>query len=426
MPLTRHFYALDEVQAALGHTVMRYDPKEALYWCHELVTSGMGMHAISTLTETWLWQKGPFRMQWLLSAWRLLGASDECTEENVFQVCDQLRSTYRIVDHSLWNMMIGQRSLLQPDTLCLHEKDHCHYGENITDDSLQFLVRACRQRKATLAWWFLEQHEREQGWNWIKHAIEHVLPASWHAVYQECIIAAQSYEQLIGFQSVTYDRAFQLLLLLSLCLTPSQRKASFAPLPAEMDGAAEQMLRTLPIGRMAARCYTIPTACLYGITERGRMRWTEHTRGMMYRIEEHLVGCAYWEEAIAPYCDGPYTQEQPIPWKDEDAMEAFYQQYFPDDIPDEWTREELQRSHGEGVLAPTEQISAAKFSRLYAGKYARLAWTLPAYVQTYLAEQVIVFDSVTSLVDALYVVPSTTTRFAVDLKPKKRVRIIRG
>ena len=74
MPLSRHFYSLDEVQATLLHT-------NSLFWCQELILSGCIAEAISTLFQSWLWNVGPINLQWLIDAWQTL-ALDEISEEN--------------------------------------------------------------------------------------------------------------------------------------------------------------------------------------------------------------------------------------------------------------------------------------------------------------------------------------------------------
>ena len=79
MPLSRHFYSLDEVQAALLHT-------NSLFWCQELILSGCIGEAISTLFQSWLWNTGPMQLQWLIDAWKTL-ALDEISEEiNILEI----------------------------------------------------------------------------------------------------------------------------------------------------------------------------------------------------------------------------------------------------------------------------------------------------------------------------------------------------
>ena len=65
--LTRHFYDLEEVHAALAYSITRHDPVETVFWCQELILSGFASEALSTLVEAWVWQKGPFALSWILS-----------------------------------------------------------------------------------------------------------------------------------------------------------------------------------------------------------------------------------------------------------------------------------------------------------------------------------------------------------------------
>ena len=42
-------------------------------------------------------------------------------------------------------------------------------------------------------------------------------------------------------------------------------------------------------------------------------------------------------------------------WKSDEHKEAFYDTYFPDDIPDEWSLESREMSHGRGLGKTLEQ-----------------------------------------------------------------------
>jgi hypothetical protein len=63
-----------------------------------------------------------------------------------------------------------------------------------------------------------------------------------------------------------------------------------------------------------------------------------------------------------------------ITWHSDDKMEEFYDQYFPDDIPDEWSKEDKLKSHGDGVLGPSDKPNIKKYSRNFMSKMPRLAW----------------------------------------------------
>ena len=79
--LSRHFYALDEVHAALTYCSRRNDPVETLFWCQELLHSGHIGETISTLFEAWLWHKGPFHLSWLQHAWSTLRSDTSSNDQ---------------------------------------------------------------------------------------------------------------------------------------------------------------------------------------------------------------------------------------------------------------------------------------------------------------------------------------------------------
>ena len=89
MPLSRHFYSLDEVQAAIVYTGSRGIPQETVFWCREAVESGCVAEAIACLFESWLWYRGPFAMEWLVDAQCLLGGA-EVTAEDVERMAERL------------------------------------------------------------------------------------------------------------------------------------------------------------------------------------------------------------------------------------------------------------------------------------------------------------------------------------------------
>ena len=59
--------------------------------------------------------------------------------------------------------------------------------------------------------------------------------------------------------------------------------------------------------------------------------------GMIGSIEPHIRGSYFWEAAVTPYGGWDALKNE--------AREAFYAKYFPDDIPDEWSKQERAKSH---------------------------------------------------------------------------------
>jgi hypothetical protein len=95
---------------------------------------------------------------------------------------------------------------------------------------------------------------------------------------------------------------------------------------------------------------------IYGFSERGRMKISEDT---LWEVRGDIVntlikkGCPYWQEALTGYDP-----------EDPDCMEAFAVKHFPNDIPDEWSLDKQQRTHGKGSLFESEDgASLVKFCR---------------------------------------------------------------
>ena len=95
------------------------------------------------------------------------------------------------------------------------------------------------------------------------------------------------------------------------------------------------------IGRRAARLYAIPEAALTPTTTRGSLP-RKYTNIADIREPVALLseGCTFWKEVM---------MESGGHFKDDDSLEKFYATYFPDDIPDEWSLADQQKSHGRGM-----------------------------------------------------------------------------
>lgn len=379
MPLSRHFYSLDEVHSALHYTTTRNLPNESLFWCQELILSGCVSEAISTLFESWLWHKGPFHLQWLIQAWSTL-ASDELSEN------DLLLSAYQLTlcsqkDHSLFHILVNTTmdptipDRVTPKTPHILPSD---------DNKEIYFIRALFQKKAHSAWWISQYIDTIRLWELIEWYTQHIIPDKYHDSYSTCFIALQNYDKLLGYKSDEYDKIIRCLTILSLCLSDEKQKQSFTSLPTIIDTRYQDELYRLSQknGRKEYRNYSIPTMCLYGLTLRGCMKWTKNNFNQLNTIEPHLIGCPFWDNAIESY--GVITENNEIKWNSDDDIEDFYTKYFPDDIPDEWTKQDKLKSHGDGILGPNDNPTLYKFARTHLSKISRLAWNIISNTHDYI------------------------------------------
>ena len=348
MPLSRHFYAVDEVHAALSYRTTGCDRAETLFWCQELLLSGYASETISTLFESWLLYKGAFSLSWLSVAERL--ACDEVTEDDIRLAAYQV--SCKQSDHSLWNILVLTAMGREPERLTAKAPPYLP-----TDANESYMVRAMFQGKAYSAWWISRHLSDARVWSLLRWYAVHNCP-----IYADRYLAAlellERYETLLGYSSPEYDVIVRCFAVLSLCLNAEQQAASWRPVSVDIDLQVD-----------AGRRYAIPTACLYGNCARGCMKWTESTVRQLGELEREMVDCPFWDEARAAYD------------LSSDSREDFYERYV-EDIPDEWDAAEKQKSHGDGVLGPKERVRLAKWARRF--HTARLAWNTSGAVQGFL------------------------------------------
>lgn len=357
--MSRHFYELDELHAALAYASTRNDRFETVFWCQELLNSGCVSETISTLFEAWLWQKGPFSLSWLGDTL----AGEEVTEEDVLLAAYQLSwISHERRDHSLWNILVLTASSAVPDRVTPLTPPYVPHECNEV-----FFCRALFQGKAYSAWWMSRRFSDARVWELLRWYVIHNCPV-YADRYLVCFQRLQSYESLLGYTSPEYDVIVRCFAVLSVCLNDEQREESWRTLPLEMGRHDVMAEWKTQLGNMAYRRYTIPTACLYGKTLRGRMKWSESTVSRLGCIE--AFDCPFWEEARRAY-----------DLSTDDGREDFYERY---DVPDEWSKSEKQKSHGDGLLGPHERVTLSRYSRTFLSHDARLAWNARKTVEQFL------------------------------------------
>jgi len=90
------------------------------------------------------------------------------------------------------------------------------------------------------------------------------------------------------------------------------------------------------------RIYAVPPECLYSYTARGSLKRDQSTHiDLTKNLEKFMCTSSYWEEHESAMKDNG------------EQRETFYETYFPNDIPDEWSAADRAKSHGPGVIPTT-------------------------------------------------------------------------
>jgi len=352
MPLTRHFYSSEEVFSSFLYTTSKGVAKESVFWCFELIQSGYATEAISLLFESWVWHYGAFSIGWFNRMWKRLGqqevSSDDLLEE-AYQLCQ-----LSIRDHSVWN--IFSRQLYNPSEGYDRVTFRSPPSFPSADTKEIYFIRAIYQHKTSAAWWIAQWISKNRFLYLLEWYCKHILEESARSDIKQFFESITNYELLLGYSHDGYDRVSHLLMLMSLCLTSKQREKSCRSIVLSSPVSEWSIEWSQLLGRKAARIYSIPYYGLYGTWGRGRMIQTKDTMNQLFDMEKGVLSCPFWDEALT----GKGYEE--------------WEEYFPDDLPDEWTRSEKEKSHGSGILRVNEKVSLWGYTKRYMMGRSYLAW----------------------------------------------------
>jgi len=331
--LTRNLYRLDEVKACLMWCIRCRRDKEVAFWTQELIDSELYDDLFDTLKTTWLWLYGLQSVDWYLQFSAMLESPEPVTEEELIGFACTLSLCKK--DASVLSLVIyGLADTKEPDRvspLSITTKTE-------SDLELAFL-RACKQGKARLAFDLARPLWSD--------------PSRMEALLK----AAKDHPFLNTLKKETWsERAAAIGFV---CMKDKPK-----PIQIKIPDYVSSLLQEwATLKGRARRVYAILQDSLYFITKRGRQKNTISSRkeGWVTSLDA-LKGCPFWNEATETVVD-------------DETKESFYETYFPDDIPDEWSLEDQRKSHGFAVLIGDETPNAGKFLRKwFHGVEACVAW----------------------------------------------------
>jgi hypothetical protein len=331
--LTRHLYTLDEVVSALQLCLRFRRSDETPFWLWELVRSNEAELAHQTLRQAWL----DFGGGWFAPA--MLTAPPK-TDTAWLQRLDTVVQAIELAGTaSSIPLMTRTANTPRPGTT----------------STKGLRAAAARAWVATLApaegmprdqaaLWYLALHGAIRAKNavdvaWLLQAAAPVLSveAIWAALQGD--EAVRNAATLHPVSQIQHQITAALLMMGPTDMQePTKRRA----IPADAWVAYDATL-----GRRTARRFPIPTMALHSETTRGRLADTETNIDDLHNPIPHLAkGCAFWRTELRKFPDT--------------TTEEFHAAYFPDDIPDEWSAADQQKSHGSGVASTAPPIPALR------------------------------------------------------------------
>ena len=382
MPLTRNLYELDEVVAAL-QLCLRKGWSQAIFWIYELVVSKEETLASQTLMDIWLRSGGGldphlFQDTWAGQGTRIMAAIKAAGSLHAVRLLDRAAALeYRPCVTPLPATPASQArrttraaafvaSLSADETLDRQEAAKWWIS----------LDAACRQHNRTDALWLLQ-------------AIQPLLCADsiWSAL-QIAVRGVATTKAAIAFLRTSAIPANQILCqanaVLLLCIPTKERETQTLVKPADLPSYKRDWATWIAeAGRRKTRIHEIPKEALHSQTVRGSMPF-KYTNIMDVRDPVVLLseGCRFWQEALE--VEGITVDEETgsIQFPDDDVLEGFYERYFPDDIPDEWSTADQRKSHGRGCQETAAAAEWLPEPRILEEPVALRTWNLAIHVRT--------------------------------------------
>ncbi len=332
--ITRNFYRLDEVESSLVWCIVHQRVEESMFWCLELIESGLGIYALQILWKSYIYFIGIGSLSWFENALAIWNNS-EIQEDTILLLCYQLATLPpESRDCTPFCLLIlGLQQYKSPPnyiTGSLHNKS--------------VFQKSVLQGKLELSWQFLKSD-----WESYKHELEILVPTEFKSHFQSILTLQEILEIEFPTDITLISGA------LALCFTFVFSSKKFLTLskkslkPEISDFVTKKILDWKEIsGKRKRRIFSPPLDCLAWITQRGRKScYFSNLQEIreIWKYIDHSVPC--WE-------DVDFTM-------DSDSYDDTMDFYFPDDIPDEWSAEDQKKSHGNGVLQKNEKPNYSKF-----------------------------------------------------------------
>ena len=333
--LSKNLYELDEVVAALQLCLRMIWPR-AHFWAHELIVSEEEELLRSTLRDTWLDYGAPADIGLLTDLRSLVPAV------LVGRVMEAIRTTGSLAPISLFNKATGHRPRVtsatsDPIILARRAKGAAAFlaateCENMDPDHLK-------------AWWISFDSACRCHWFrdafWLLQAVQPTLSSDgiWAGIMLAARGLSEVKEFIQGLKDLPDQARAQAAAVATLCY-PSRQQIPVS--------RSQYKSEDWSLSGRKARLYAIPLEALHSQTTRGSLS-TKYTN--IQDIREPILllpqGCAYWRRITQAAGFVQTGDEVEVP--DDEAYETFYDRHFPDDMPDEWSAADQQKSHGRGL-----------------------------------------------------------------------------
>lgn len=334
---TYNFYRCDEVCAALQYTISNRRYRESLFWVKELLESKEYEKIFETLFLTWFHNIGLGNIE-ILNKILTTNIQDENEIYNLVYGMTVLKESMR--DCTLPVMFIY--GISNPK----YKNRNIHFQLPANLQQLNPKVDAFI--RAVLLGKYLE--------SWLLYQTTNV-SSSINKLVEVKIKDTNLRDIVSCLQGADINETYKMCALIGILSSKEDVLLKTIVPIKSIDSETEQLLTQYNslVGKRKRRVLSVPRECLYGKTKRGTMTYTESNVHELYDCDYIIENSKVYDTILEKY--GSYEDLV----EDSNALDEFISWYFPDDIPDEWSLPDKEKSHGNGV----NQVSDKPLIRRY-------------------------------------------------------------
>lgn len=341
---TCNFYRIDEVCAALQYTISNRRYKESLFWTKELLDSKEYERIFETLFITWFHNIGLGNIDILKY---IININTQC-EDDVYTLVYGMT----VLKESMRNCTLPVMFLYGvSNPLYKNRNVYFQLPVELVQDNpkVDAFIRAVLLGKFLEAWLLYQTTD-------VTSVIEKIIKVKFK---NNDLI-----KMINDLQSAEIHEAYKMCAVIGILCCKEDTLLKNVGSIRYIDDDSRKILYEYEalIGKRKRRALMIPKECLYGKTKRGTMTYTDSNIRELYDPEYIIENSKIFDTILEKY--GSYEAFV----EDAESLENFMNWYFPDDIPDEWSRADQEKSHGYGI----NQINDKPLLRRYFMRFVDL------------------------------------------------------
>lgn len=366
--LTRNLYRLEEVKAAFIYGMIYGRMKEAIFWAQELCASDLSYILSELLYHCWIWYACPHDIE-LLAEIRYIPTNEDELDKKTIGIIFRLREAINKSKGENIVLQIMVRGLLtHPSGKATKWPTSNEYANSekraskcgISAEICHVICQAARKSNIGRVWYYLSRESSNNICRLIPLLIrdrnnnKEIVIAVKNLIEFSCASeGSNKLSSLVAASILVSSRKAQRKLVVKRCIIDD---IAIRNTHASLEGWIKRQ------GKRSGRVFAIPHEALYATTTRGQNTVDFSTLEELHDIVPKLKqGTPFWLWILANY-----NLEL------DDSKEEFFDTWFPDDIPDEWSQQDKNKSHGDCLLVSEGgNIDARKYLDIFFRSFRR-------------------------------------------------------